>query len=760
LIGTSGTTFSYPDEQIGYTASEFYTSRSQQNTPNSLAKTITNTSQPAAESPLRKASFPANETIPAEVRRGRLSISGKSDDALESEAEQEVQIEPPRHYNKITGGEESLNETQEARSYVSHRTIEGDYINEHGYTVPILAEDEVAKAVGIEHLQPAISPKAERHDGYRSGDATPGSRPSSRPTSVYGLSGASTSLQRFISHHDDRDSQQHTPLEDVEEYEPLFPDDDGKRPISHAERFKQRPNILKQRFPSQDIWEDTPSSAMYSAEVSTPDLPSQVEKQDPFKTFETPEQEGARKGEPSEAERQKLIPNEERLAKSQFAPHLRDDIPTRPGQLARFPSSDIWEDSPDSYHLVATVSSPPIDEELESPADAVSKPIIPQRPGKSRLGEDASSAQVIPSVPARPSKPALTDTSASKATSPTELKKVPSIPDRPKPQIPARPAKKISPDTLQKTTSGESANPVEQEKVSPPIPKAKPQVPARPGVGSKIANLRGNFMNDLNQKLGLGPPKEKEKEPEQPVEEVKPLEDARKGRARGPQRRAPAKSPAASGPPTIQFSMFKPHSLWTIDDTDEVYIISQPAKKAEAPSTVEVIPSSIASSNEKAEQVESSTAADTPLPPTIDTMDHAELPQEPAEKAAPLGDDRTEFASEIAKNTDGDLAEPTLGTPTQERPNPLSHTVSDEDVELSKETTVSSGQASGSPLEREEPDPSTDAIPVSRQTTASTDAGTAPLEHTLTHESYEAAEEPRAKAMTEGEPGKASAEQV
>lgn len=701
---------------------------------------------------MRKASFPANDTIPAEVRRGRLSISGKSDDALESEAEQEVQIEPRRHYNKITGGEESLNETQEARSYISHPTIEGDYINEHGYTVPILAEDEVAKAVGIEHLQPAISPKAERHDPYYSGDATPGSRPSSRPTSVYALSGASTSLQRFISHHDDRDSQ-HTPLEDVEEYEPLFPDDDGKRPISHAERFKQRPNLLKQRFPSQDIWEDTPSSAMYSAEVSTPDLPSQVENQEQSKTFETPEQEGARKGEPSEAERQKLISNEERLAKSRFAPHLRDDIPTRPGQLPRFPSSDIWEDSPDSHHLVATVSSPPVDDEPESPADAVSKPAIPPRPGKSRLGEDASSAQAVPGIPARPSKQTVTDTSASKTTSPTELKKVPSIPDRPKPQIPARPAKKISSDTLQKTTSGESASPAEQEKVSPPIPKAKPQVPARPGVGSKIANLRGNFMNDLNQKLGLGPPKEKEKEPEQPADEIKPLEDARKGRARGPQRRAPAKSPAASGPPTIQFSMFKPHSLWTIDDTDEVNIVSQSVKKAEAPSTVESVPSSIAVSNEKAEQVP-------PLPPTIDTTDHAAPSQEPAEKVAPPQDEETDLATQTAKNTEGDLADPTLGTPTQEKPNPLSDPVSDEDIELSKETTASSGQASGSPLEREDPDPNTDAIPVSRQTTASTDAGTAPLEHTLTRGSSEAAEEPRAKAITESEPGKASAEQV
>lgn len=699
---------------------------------------------------MRKASFPANETIPAEVRRGRLSISGKSDDAVESEAEQEVHIEPQRQFNKITGGEESLNETQEARPYVSHPSYEGDYMNAHGYTVPILAEDEVAKAVGIEHLQPAISPKAERHDGYLSGDATPGSRPSSRPTSVYGLSGASTSLQRFVSHHDDRD--QHTPLEDVEEYEPLFPDDDGKKSISHAERFKQRPHALKQRFPSQDIWEDTPSSAMYSAEVSTPDLPAQVESQDVPNTFETPEQEGVRKGEPSEEEREKLLSNEERLSKSRFAPHLRDDMPTRPGQLARFPSSDIWEDSPDSHHLVATVSSPPMDEEPESPAETVSKPSIPPRPGKSRLGDDASSTQVAPDIPTRPPKQ---DSGSAKAASPTELKKVPSIPDRPKPQIPARPAKKApSSNAPESAISRESTGSVEQEKTFPPIPKVKPQIPARPVPGSKIANLRGNFMNDLNAKLGLGPPKEKEKEPEQPIEDAKPLEDARKGRARGPQRRAPAKSPASSGPPTIQFSMFKPHSLWTIDDTDELNISSQPDKKIDAPSNIEAAPSSVLLSSDKAEQVENSTVANASLPSTIDTTDHA-LPVQEQTK-----DERTELATEIAKNTADEEAEPTLGTPTQERPNPLSHRASDEEFGLSKETTASSGEASGAPLEREDPDPSTDAIPVSKQTTASSDAGTVPLDHSITHESSESPEEPRAEAITEGEPSKASAEQL
>lgn len=722
------------------------------NTPNSLTKTVTNTSQPSLESPLRKASFPADESVPAEVRRGRLSISGRSDDhdAVESEAEQEVHIEPGPRYNKITGGEESLHETEAARHYSSYPTDEDDDINEYGYTVPILAADEVAKAVGGEHLQPAVPTKAERRGSQyevdlRSGDATPSSRPSSRPSSVYGLHSASHSLARFVSHHDERDSL-HTPLEDVDEYEPLFPDDDdNRRPISHAERFKQRPNALKQRFPSQDIWEDSPSSHHYSAEVSTPDLPVQVE-QPASKQFESPEQEAARKGEPSEEERKKLIPYEERLAKSRFAPHLRDDMPTRPGMVPRFPSSDIWEDSPESQHLVTTVSSPPADDEQEEgSADVPIRPFVPQRPaGKSRLGERASSAQVAPSIPARPSKATHATSSADSPTSPTELKKVPSIPDRPKPQIPARPAKKLSGDSLSKTVSGESAATNEQERVSPPITKTKPQVPVKPGQGSKIASLRGNFMNDLNQKLGIGPRKEKEAEPV--AEEAKPLEDARKGRARGPQRRAPAKAPAASSP--LGFSVFTPRALWTIDDADELNVALE-EKPAPEVSKVEDAPAAVGLSSKAAEQIENSTPADTSLPPTIDTTDHANSTSQPE-----ANDEPATLATDLGATKAGGYSDPALGTPAEEKSNPLSHVVSQEEESgLSKRTTASINEASGAELQREDTDPNMDAIPASQQTTASADEEAEPLEKVPTRE-------PDAPRLAEGEPGKASAEEV
>ena len=738
---------SYPDEQIGYMASEQYAAP-----PNYLSKMHSNSSQPHVESPLRKASLPTDDQGREEFKASKKSSSvqsGKSgDDAIEED--ENVHVAPGRHYNKITGGEETMHETEEARPYIRERSSNSALADEHGYSVPILAEDEVARG-GSEFMMPAISPKQDRRGSaydldYRSGDHTPSSRPASRPSSVYGLQGVNHSLSRFSTHHDERESM-HTPLEDVAEYEPLFPEDDGKRPISHAERFKQRPEMWKHRFPSQDIWEDTPDSSMYVTTVSTPELPQQDESKPvgetkPEANFEHPEVEAARKGEPSEAEKKKLIPAEERLAKSKFAPHLRDDMPTRPGMKPRFPSQDIWEDSPDSQHLVTTVSGPQIEEET-SPVEA--KPSIPPRPAKSRLGDGASSSQVAPSIPARPAKYSvpppdakLSDLSipapksASKETSPTE-RKAPIVPDRPKPQVPVRPAKKTSGDSLSKTVSATSFGSAEVK--SPPLTKAKPAVPARPG--NKIQSLKGNFMNDLNQKLGLGPPKEKEPEPEI-EQEAKPLEDARKGRARGPQRRAPAKSPSSIETPVAKvpnLGMFTPQAHWQIDPEDgllNVHHHSEPAPSATVKPSEEM-PGDLPKPNlsaEKIEQMDHATVADAPPAPTIDTTSASpKVPQ----------------ATAIATNTAGELADPGPPAPTREKSDPMAKAVSPTDGgDLSQNTTRSS-QYSGRTLTREEPDPNTDAIPMSKQTTAASDESKATLEKVETHdptENKKAEEEP------------------
>lgn len=637
-------------------------------------------------------------------------MSQASDDAEQEEAHHVDQ--PNRRYNKVTGGQESVNETQEAKPFASHLEDDG-----RDYTVPILAEDEVAKH-GNEFQYPAVSPKFERRssiqDEDQSGAQTPTSRPTSRPGSIYQSHSASHSLSRFLSHQDEREHM-HTPLEDVAEYEPLFDENDEKKALTTTERFKRRPDVLQKRFPSQDIWEDTPSSAMHVAEVSTPDLPSQGDPSNAKgsglgQASETPEAGAAREEEVSETERQKLIPKDERLAQPKFPSHLGEDMPTknRPTVANRFPSQDIWEDTPDSSHLVTTVGSPQIEE--TSPVDT--KPPVPVRPTKSRLGEGASPTQiepgVAPAIPARPSKrvhavpPAdakLTDpVQLSREISPTDLKKVPNVPDRPKPQIPPRPAKKPTDNGLTKTTSVGSNESTETQ-----VPaKSKPQIPARP-VGGNFANIKGNFMNDLNRKLGLGPRKEKEKEPE-PEVEAKPLEDARKGRARGPQRRAPAKASAGEPKPIPQFSIFAAQPLWQIDEADELVTIIEP--KLPAPSEV------------------------------VSAKDHALNAEEPSKDAALPVDDKADDvppppqASELAKNTAGEPADPVPGEEDESL-----------EGELTRKTTATT--IDGEELDRAESAPTAHLLPASQQTTAS--------DSDKTEEELEKAptKEPEAKAEDE-----------
>ncbi len=76
---------------------------------------------------------------------------------------------------------------------------------EEGYSAPILAEDEVEKNPPAYDQPPAVELPPERRSSV--GDE-PSSRPTSRPASLY----------KEVSFE-----HQSTPLEDVEEYEPLFP---------------------------------------------------------------------------------------------------------------------------------------------------------------------------------------------------------------------------------------------------------------------------------------------------------------------------------------------------------------------------------------------------------------------------------------------------------------------------------------------------------------------------------------------------------
>ena len=430
---------------------------------------------------------------------------------------------------------------------------------EHVYNAPILAEDEVRKHPSLYDHHPAVEPPSSAFEPEE-GNSRPSSRPSSRPTSLYRVSSM---------------DHQSTPLEDVEEYEPLFPDD-GKpttrEPAGEPSAKKQK--VHTQRFPSRDIWEDAPDSVYYTAHVSTPDVSERPAKAQttatpPARDGETPAQAFARHQEEL-AERESrqhgadaFLPTQttQKPIWAKHQSHLANQQ-ARPSPAPRFPSRDVWEDAPDSLQLETTVSTPQQDPDSESPAET--KPGVPQRPV--RKTTDPSSGSERPAIPLRP-KPKQSSseedvTSPPSATSSSS--KGPSLPGRPKPHIPARPAK-ASP-TPSSSESGEAVA----------AAKRKPAVPARPMAG-KIAALQAGFMSDLNKKLGLGPqapkkedaPAEEEKVSE-PKEKV-PLSDARKGRARGPQRRAPAKSrspaaaPSEEEPKKVSFSFSVPSTVFEID---------------------------------------------------------------------------------------------------------------------------------------------------------------------------------------------------
>ena len=666
-LGTSPGIAGLPNEQIGYMASEEYVSRL--NSPpstTSLNKTHSNHSQPHVESPLRKTSFPIDvegkEKFNISKAAHAETRAGSSDNALESETEDEgAHVEAPAvRKDKMTGNGYDP-PTEDLGPHGGNTEALGGWIEERGYGVPILASDEVAKEPGMEYLQPAVSPAQSRRgsqyytgmdseappsyqSGYRSSSrsgSAANSRPSSRPASIHGTL---PNLSRFS--HDDREDM-HTPLEDVDEYEPLFPDEEGKegRPLPASERFKRRE---MKRFPSQDIWEDTPNSLQLQATVNTPEYTeSQAAEapKTPAPNFETPEAENARKGEVGEQEKAKLTPKEERLAKSNFKPHLREEM-HRPGMKQRFPSRDIWEDSPDSARLETTVGGPQ-DEDPRSPPDegllagavvttsgrleegagtggqqregatvgapSVQKPSIPPRPPRGKFSTDSSDAgQTVPSVPVRPSKrvhgvppvdaevrqlPSKTSSINSPAeTSPTDPRKGPNLPDRPKPDIPPRPANPIARDSTESIplskgnsiTSTGSGVADDGFKSPPPAPKPKPAIPSRPA-GSKIAALKAGFMSDLDKRLQLGPqgpPKSQETAPAEAenVEEKAPLADARKGRARGPARRKPAAPSMAVDSSTADmdnqqetsvaknWAIQEPWAVWQVDVDGSVSI--------------------------------------------------------------------------------------------------------------------------------------------------------------------------------------------
>ncbi|KPM37469.1 hypothetical protein AK830_g9086 [Neonectria ditissima] len=470
-LATSSEYHSTPTEEVGFQASEEFASR-------------------------------LSSPRPASTLGDKSGATAFKSEITGPDGERTVHVDDPQHPQYRSPGD------------IEH-TVENE---EHEYTAPILAPDEVSKDKSPYRQQPAVHPRPERRRS--SNDMDDSSRPTSRPTSIY----RENSSQDFGS----------TPLDDVKEYEPLFPEE-GKKEERAASEAKAR-----QHFPSKDIWEDAPNSVHYTAEVSTPDLTEKA------RTLSSGAAGRDRPKTPAHAfaQKQEELAEKEVNGPADIKPHRSQEKPTwnepkrdpesflpqkRPTATQRFPSRDIWEDVPESQLYEATVSASSEEE---------TKPEVPSRPVK-----NTSETSERPAIPERP-KPKQTPSDENQ-------KARPPVSDKPKPQIPPRPTKSSSGDSK----DGEFSKP-------------KPPVPSRPvgnkPVGSKIAALQAGFMSDLNKRLQLGPqaPKKEEPKPQEDLTEEKekaPLPDARKSRARGPQRRAPA---AASGP-TLSFSM--PQTFWSVD---------------------------------------------------------------------------------------------------------------------------------------------------------------------------------------------------
>lgn len=637
------------------------------NSPSTTAayhnKAHSNHSQTHVESPLRKASFPVDVEGKAAFDHSHKIHDGahpRSDSAWESDTEDdEIHVDAPAFRTSKYTGNGYDPPTEDLGPFGGNTDVGGGWIQETGYGVPILASDEVAKEPGLEYLQPAVSPVQERRgsthyagidsdappsyqSGYRN-QSRPGSaansRPSSRPASIHGsLPGPS----RFAL-YDEREDNVHTPLENVDEYEPLFPDDEDEeaRPMSATEKFKRRES-LKRRFPSQDIWEDTPNSLQLQATVETPEPTEEADTstiQEKRETpgasavFESPEAEAKRKGEIGEAEKATLIPQEQSRAKPHWKPHLREAM-DRPGLKQRFPSQDIWEDSPDSACLETTVEAPQIEEPRSPPnegeafdtsgrldkgvvgSETAGDGSLPERrtvhqgnssptPLTSEISGKSKDAggEAIPNVPARPAQrlhqvPPANITSDLPKTStesvptdprqvpPSESRKAPVVPDRPKPQIPARPPRSGLRDAsettpLSKTTSASSTgsggakeeSQVVTSSSSPPPPNPKPVLPSRP-VGSKIASLKAGFLSDLDKRLQMGPraPKAPEKAPAAEPEPEGEKAPLTDAR-KGRARGPPRRKPAA---PSVAAAAVEEEGVGVVKQTRSNWVIEEP----------------------------------------------------------------------------------------------------------------------------------------------------------------------------------------
>jgi hypothetical protein len=212
-------------------ASQEYAARISSPRPAALQKTRSlSHGQQHAESPLRKASFPAELQDDHDVDRDV------------------IHIDPPmRRHDKYHGGGYDP-PTEDLGPQGGNTSQLGGFITEEGRGTPILASDEVQRDPASMYLQPAIEPPEEQTGD---GEYMAGMDSHNNPAYQSGLRNRSREPSRTRS----RPTSAHEQSGHVEEYEPLFDDEDEKtgKPLTAADRFK-RPQLETHRFPSQDIW--------------------------------------------------------------------------------------------------------------------------------------------------------------------------------------------------------------------------------------------------------------------------------------------------------------------------------------------------------------------------------------------------------------------------------------------------------------------------------------------------------------------------
>ncbi|KAK5987856.1 hypothetical protein PT974_11991 [Cladobotryum mycophilum] len=595
---------------------------------NDLNKLVRDTASRAADrvSTTGHQGTPADEVaFQATEEYARASSTEKaSQDASAQESGKPIHVNDPKHPECYSYG-------AELESPIDH---DGDE-----YHAPILASDEVEKGPKGQVQHPVVRPRLERNDSSYSQDSRPTSRPTSRPSS------RPASIYNALPIFD------HTPLEDVEEYEPLFPEESAKN-----EQEKPAERKARHYFPSKDVWEDAPHSAYETAEVSTPDV---TEEEPPKRSSVHWEGRPMTPAQIFALHQEELAEKEANGKKHSFLPLVADEPKQEASKTAksdasrRFPSRDVWEDAPESSLYEAEVS--------ESKDDG--KPEVPTRPAK-KTGE-----LLRPAVPERPRSRAGVKENAAKSPASPETVQMP--------PIPPRPARKSSGDSKEDEARPKSA------------------ASSRP-VGGRIAALQAGFMSDLNKRLQLGPTAAKKEEPSQqdaPVEqkEKAPLSDARKGRARGPQRRAPTRTiPAVAAIPeepakdsTTALIISVPQTIWSIDPEDGDFVFASELKQ--------ILRKEVPLSEPKLEELaitESEKAPESKDPPELEVdkdIPKSEIVKEEQQVEEPLDPEPPIVLAEVEKPKEPEASKK---TETTEEPEVSEKSEVTEEPEVAKELEV------------------------------------------------------------------------